>query len=48
MARRTGILANGLRVVEVLVVALATVGAFVLLAVFGTTAALDGIKLVAP
>lgn len=48
MARRTGSLSGSLRAVEVLVVALATVGAFVLLTVFGTTAALDGIKLAVP
>ena len=48
MARRPGIPAHGLRAVELLVVVLATVGAFVLLTVFGTTAALDGIKLVVP
>jgi len=48
MARRTGILGDGLRLAEVLVVVLATVGAFVLLTFFGVAAALDGIRLVTP
>jgi len=48
MARRTEILANSLRLVQVLVVILATVGAFALLTFFGVAAALDGIRLVAP
>ena len=47
MARRTGIL-GGLRLAEVLVVVLATVGAFVLLTFFGVATALDGIRLVTP
>ena len=48
MPIRPEFLAKGLRVVEVLVIAFATVGAFVLLTVFGTTAALDAIRLAAP
>jgi hypothetical protein len=48
VVRRTAILGDGLRLAEVLVVALATAGAFLLLTFFGVAAALDGIRMVTP
>ena len=48
MARRTEILPDGLRLVEVLVVVLAAIGVFVLATFFGAAAVLDGFKVVAP